>query len=1206
MSAKTESRAAALRPYVPDLLACWHGEFPGLREVEGTLLYADVSGFTRLSERLSKRGRSGAEEVVTVISEVWRDLLDAAGDGDPLKFAGDALIVFFDGPDHAARGCTAALAMQEALARRASVRVGRSSVRLRMSIGIDSGIFLMAGVGTRHIDLLILGPAASRTVALEEAAGAGEVLVSGDTAAWVKNRLVSTEERAAGIVIRRMEPFDGPRHAPRPAAGDLARFVPPLLHDLLDSGPVFEHRRATIGFCQVAGVDSILAKKGSDFALTRIQEFVANLMELLAAHGVLLTSCDLGSDGAVFMMSSGAPHAGDGDHEIRMMRVARTVLDDSGALAVRWGINSGHVFAGTVGPPARRAYVTMGDTTNLAARMMAKAEWGEALATAGSVPPSDNRVLVRGVAPFTVKGKRHPVEAVAIEGVAAPRSGDLALPGIFIGRDREVRHLEEAAASALLGRGRVIEITGEQGVGKSRLVAEARMSWTGGSLSLVCDPFERTTPYYAARALLRPFLGIEPDATPGEAGHRLTQLVTSDAPRLLPWLPLLGVVLDASVDETPESSEIDPRFRRVKAQQVAADLGETLATSPTLWSIEDAEHMDDASAELISELLGRIGDRPWLVLITRGPGGQGLHRERGYQASEITLTPLEQEDALELALKMAESRPVPTHLIPEIVERSAGNPLFMAEMLAHSGRELPHSVEDIIAVRIDALATNDRNTLRLLAVLGETFSVDLANRVLSDEGVDTGDDGVWRRLSGFVARSEGRVRFTNPLVRQVAYDGLPYRTRRRIHSRVADALGRKRRDQLPFHLVEAERWEEAWDAARQAADRARDAAANAVAGELYEMALKAARNLDIEDREVSRVAAQCGLMWARAGLPDRALESINLAIATAADPLERLLLEARRASVHEDAGRYPQSLRLLTLALNRLRDEPVEGSQRAAAALHAGYASTRLRQGHHEEAASHASTAVAAAEDAGDKRLQAHGLHLLDRIHATLGDLERAQGYRDAALPLFAEVGDLPAQGTALHDLAADAHRNGRFAEAAWLYQRAADSRSRAGDVIRAAATVNALGEVEMAMGMVDSAEERFADALRVWRGARSPEGVAAAISNLGSVRFEQGRYADAIELLEEAERLTQDIGAPLAGAQLTLAEAFLAEGRFVEAWERATSALVGLDREDFVVRARSVRAATLEATGSFERARREGDQATLPQRAASPVTKEP
>jgi predicted ATPase/class 3 adenylate cyclase len=1194
MSASMAAMSGGLDPYVPRLLSGWPEEIPGHRLVEGTLLYADVSGFTRLSERLARRGRSGAEEIVTTISEIWRSLLSVTGDGDALKFAGDALIVFFDGPDHEGRACAAALAMQEALAACASIRVGKGSVRLRMSVGVHAGRFHMMAVGDGQIELLILGEAATRTVTTEEAASAGEVLTSRDTAARLDGRLQIRGERDGGVIVREVRDVSPVEQAMSSSNGRLDRFVSPLLRDRLGSGIAFEHRRVTIGFCQIGGVDRMLANEGSEAVFEEMQRFVSKLMGWIDAAGILLNSGDLAADGVVFMLVGGAPDSGDGDHAIRMMHLATQLLGDSGPLQIRMGINSGHVFAGPVGPAQRRAYVTMGDTANLAARVMSNAGWGQVLVTASSID-GDDRFVLREVPPFQVKGKRRPVEAMAIESLTPSSETRSASSGPFLGRDRELAVLHDALGAARAGRGRVVEIQGEQGVGKSRLIAEFRAAvgetaW----IAVRCDSFEHTTPYRTARILVRQMLGIERETTASEAGARLSAVVAENAPHLLPWLPLLAVIVDGEVAETEESRDVDPRFRRVKAQQVMADLMEAMGIASAVVSIEDAEHMDDASAELVSELLGRIDERPWLVVITRAPSEEGLHQGRGYPATVIDLEPLDETAASELARRLAERSPVPPHLLAGIVNRAAGNPFFLSEMLAHAGAETPHSVEDIVAARIDALAPSDRNALRHLAVLGEKFDLGLVASVLGDRGVTPDDDELWRRLAGFVEVNESEVAFANPLVRQVAYDGLPYRIRRELHGRVADSLGPGRADQLALHLVEAERWQDAWRAARHAADRARDAAANSVAGELYELALRAADNVAIDDDEVSRVAEDAARVWASAGMTDRALQALAVAIARTADPIERLELEALRASLHEDAGRYPQALRLFATSLSRLDEIDAPGRERARAALHAGYASTRLRQGRHDEAQHHAEAAVTSAERAGDRQSQARALHLLDRIHAAAGDFERAQHYRDEALPIFAELGDLAAQGTALHDLAADAQRSGRLAEAVWLYQRAAESRSRAGDVVQAAATINSLGEVEAALGMSDSAEQRFTEALRTWRGARAPQGVAQATTNLGELRITQGLTEEAIELLEEAERLALDLGLEdvQARGQVALAQAYQSVERHVEAWERATAALQLGIAAPLASRARSIRATALEATGSKKRAEEERELA--------------
>ena len=152
--------------------------------VAGTLCFADVSGFTQLSERLARSGRVGAEELTAILNDTFTALLDVAlaAGGDLLKFGGDALCLLFDGPDHAPRAVGAAVAMRAALRARGPVVTERGAVTLRMSQGVHSGVFRVMTTGALQRELLVIGPDVTRTLEMETAADAGEILVSPETA----------------------------------------------------------------------------------------------------------------------------------------------------------------------------------------------------------------------------------------------------------------------------------------------------------------------------------------------------------------------------------------------------------------------------------------------------------------------------------------------------------------------------------------------------------------------------------------------------------------------------------------------------------------------------------------------------------------------------------------------------------------------------------------------------------------------------------------------------------------------------------------------------------------------------------------------------------------------------------------------------------------------------------------------------------------
>ena len=172
-------------------------------------MFIDVSGFTRLSERLARVGKEGAELLVDAINACFTALLADVHvlGGSLVKFGGDALLLWFEGNAHAVRGCDAAVLMRRRLREVGRLTVGSSTVTLRMSVGVHSGDFHAFLVGELFHDLIIAGPGASNVVALEGAAEASQILISDATAAQIPARCIGKRAgpgfllaRASGMV----------------------------------------------------------------------------------------------------------------------------------------------------------------------------------------------------------------------------------------------------------------------------------------------------------------------------------------------------------------------------------------------------------------------------------------------------------------------------------------------------------------------------------------------------------------------------------------------------------------------------------------------------------------------------------------------------------------------------------------------------------------------------------------------------------------------------------------------------------------------------------------------------------------------------------------------------------------------------------------------------------------------------------------------
>src|ERR1700761_3728056 len=232
--------------------------------IEGTFVFIDAAGFTRLSERLAKVGKEGAELLVDAINSCFTALLsdvDLLG-GSLVKFGGDALLLWFEGDAHAVRGCDAAVLMRRRLREVGRLTVGSSTVTLRMSVGVHSGEFHSFLVGELFHDLIIAGPGASTVVALEGAAEASQILISDATAAQIPARCIGQRVGPGFLLARTSGVIGGVRlsELEEPDPDVLAMCLPPQVRHQVERSPdSAEHRTATVSFVEFGRFDEMLA-----------------------------------------------------------------------------------------------------------------------------------------------------------------------------------------------------------------------------------------------------------------------------------------------------------------------------------------------------------------------------------------------------------------------------------------------------------------------------------------------------------------------------------------------------------------------------------------------------------------------------------------------------------------------------------------------------------------------------------------------------------------------------------------------------------------------------------------------------------------------------------------------------------------------------------------------------------------------------------
>lgn len=1158
-----------LLAYVPAIQAAWlaSGDDALWRAVEGTLVFADISGFTPLTERLAARGKVGAEELTDILNEVFGALLGVAEGfgGDLLKFGGDALLLLFTGPQHPARAAAAAAGMQSAVRPYRRLRTSGGVVSLRMSVGVNTGTFQLFLVGGSHRELLVTGPDSSRTAELEAAADPGEVLLGASTAGTLDGRHHGAS-RGDGVVMRGTpEVARRPLMRGRPdARTDLA--VPVGLRDHLrasrDGG---EHRVVVVSFIQFTGSDDLIATDGPDVVARELDALVRGAQDACEAHGVTFLATDVDRNGGKILLAAGAPTSSTDDAD-RMLHALRAIVTPERRLRVRAGVNRGRAFAGDVGSPARRTYAVMGDPTNLAARVMGKAEARAVLATDTVTVALRDRFLLVTVPPFLVKGKTAPVSAHVVGDPLGRAATGRELP--LTGRADELAALRAAYHQSRSAGARSVVVTGEPGIGKSRLVDEFLVALPNETIVRAEGAAYAThSPYLALRRPLRRLVGAAPDASDVEVTERLWALTADAAPGLIPMLPLLAIPFGIELPDTPETADVASAFRRTRLQTAVVQLLGAVLPDFGVLVVEDVQWLDPASGALLDELLATWGDAGWLAVYTRRPGAPDPppgERER----TTIALGPLPHATCVGLVHTVTEARPLPDHVVDALAERSGGNPMFLSELVTSvlgtaSTTDLPDNIEALIAGRIDALLPDERSTLRRAAVLGNRFTATLLVNLVLAEGASSVDPrATVERLDEFFASDgAGQLRFRQTLVREVAYEGLPFRLRRRLHEQAGELLEatvadtEEFSDLLSLHFLRAQRFDKAWAYARTAGHRARKNAAPLEATELFRRALDAGRGMaGVAADELVQVQVDLAEVAELAGDYDTADSALRAARRLTPPGSARLTDLYRRSGwLRERAGRYEDALRWYTRGLRAAEGEP--GALQARAELTMAYGAARVRQGRYAASVSILDEAVALALAADDKATLAHAYYLLDWAHTDLGSPD-AERYRTLALPIYEELGDWVGQANVLNNLGVDAYFEGRWAVAIELYDRSRHARGRAGDMVQFVTASNNIGEILSDQGHVSDAEPLFQDALRTWRAARFPVGVGIALSNLGRAASRSGRGAEAQVLLRDATEVLLGIGSEALAleAQAREAERLIFVGDGSAAGELASS----------------------------------------------------
>src|SRR5713226_1350030 len=773
-----------------------------------------------------------------------------------------------------------------------------------------------------------------------------------------------------------------------------------------------ERRQVTVLFADTAGFTTLAEKLDPE----DVHGIIERCFELITAevHRFEGTINQYTGDGVMALFGAPIAHEDGPRRAVHAALGIHRALRDYGkelqgqrgvGVQMRIGVNTGPVVVGKIGDDLRMDYTAVGDTTNLAARMQQSARPGSVVVTeathrviAGYFETLDlGEREVKGHAPvraFEVlrpRARRTRLEAAVERGLTP-----------LVGRERELATLHERFAEVKAGRGQVVFVAGDAGIGKSRLLLEFRRALADGGESLTwlegqCVSFGQSIPFLPLSDQLRENFRIEEfDGEPeiiAKVEHGMRRMG-----ELEPHIPYVRYLLSVDPGD-PAIPVMDAAARRRKIFDAVRALSLRGARlRPLVLVIEDLHWVDPSTEEYLASVIDSVASVPLMLVLTYRVGYNPPFGSRSFFTS-LALHTLSEAEALAMAGGVLGAERLPDELRAALMQKAEGVPLFIEEVTKTlldlgvlrkegdgyrlveqlGGVRVPDTIQDIIMARLDRLGEDGKRTVQLASVIGRQFLARLLQRV----------GGLTGRLEGLLSElkkleivyelgllAEPAYIFKHAVIQDVAYNSLLKERRRELHRAVGYAIEELYADrltdhyeELAHHFSQGEEWAKAFDYLVSSGDRAKDAYANQLALDFY------GRALEVGSHAASRVTSR-----------------------------QLMEIHRRRSQVWLLLTRYSEAIADLEemLALARASRDRLGEGEALAELAHCHWAT--FSSDHMPRARDCAEAALTIARETGDQRVLAKSLGYLGLLDQVGGNLEEADRKLEESLRL-AEAG---------------------------------------------------------------------------------------------------------------------------------------------------------------------------------------------------------
>ncbi len=1074
----------------------------------GALLLADISGFTEITETLSKGGRTGVEELTSLLNRSFDTMLNTVDrhGGSVLTFSGDSILVRFDRPESAETAAAELLDGMEGF-RRVIILGRRFSITLKVVVGKGSwNQFIAGGEGRAHI--ILAGGLVNELALREDSASPGELVVFSGRSA----------------------PLD--RSFPSPETGPYS-FISP------GSERIFgEHRPVTPVFIKLGW-----GSRGS-LDPQSFQHIYLEIHEVVEKHGGHLHHIDcMVPSGVGFLALFGAP-VSRGPDPLNAVSAALEIFrrgDLPENLTMACGIDTGYAFAGMTGNDGRKEYTVIGDPVNTAARLAGHSAPGEITVSSRTAANTAGAIAYGKPFEARLRGKSAALTAFNAMGILRNTSSSP-----FVGRQTELSYLLDAVGN---GKGPVV-IFGNAGVGKTALLEELekelekldfRVFRGGGSRGDVSSGI--------MSSLLRNICRIGEGDPPEEALNKLFRTVESASdPGLTRRRVFLGnMLLDLRIDD-PDFEGLSPELKSENLLDGLILLLGSLGGGTCVF-IEDLHCAHEEEAAILARVMkgaGRSGG-PQFIISTRPEGVKNLPEAADY--TPMPLEGLSPGDSTRLLHEYSDGHPLGKEISEVLTEKADGNPFFLVQFLMYlrenglisvrngvwektseeSLTGLPESVFSMIMARIDALSEATRDSLKVASVVGMRFTEPvlekIENRAVHSDLNESRGAGL-TRLHSF---TELEHIFSHMLIRDVAYDSILTERRRRLHREIGTILeesGGGSPGFLAGHFTEGQLWDKALEYSLKAGKAAGEQFRNLEALDHLSRGAAIIREHLPEMRDaLAECLFQSGGIHDRLGNYAESSSCYREAVARSRNTVLTLNGLMALANILFNTGVTDEGLELVDeveRVIGQSRDDHFDVQLQVAAYR----AWTHCIQGNIEAAEKEALRAVELGElITGIKAVEkagrmGHALNTLATVHWAKCQFTRARELYERAIEIALENGMKREAAATWGNIALTLEKQGSFQEAMDATDRKLSIAEEIGEKFLILSAHGELGLICATLGRFEEAVHHMEMQKDIAEKIGVPHDHLLALNHLASVRITQGDLNGAEELISEAFRL--------------------------------------------------------------------------------------